>query len=313
MWLVLVVAAFWGSSGLLLQAPLRVWRGGLAPPKHSHGHGLGHGLGHGHGQAWARRSSTAVAAAAAAAAAPQAAGDEWEQLRATLRGTNVYFIGMMGSGKSTVGKAFANELGYRFLDTDEAAEFMIEPVTIAEFFAAGNESQFRDIEYQVLMEMSQYTRLVLATGGGIVERNDNWGLLHHGVVVFLDLSPTDIFNRLSADPAQVAKRPLLAGPPNTVLAKLQELSDRRIDRYAQADVRVTVPVTAGVEEVSSLVRDAILRHVADNPPKWLEWKKKRDAAMIVGGAAGTGGVGGRGGGGGGGAAPVQIDGNNILQ
>ena len=121
MWLVLVVAAFWGSSGLLLPgvAPLQVWRGGLAPPKHSHGHG------HGHGQAWARRSSTAVAAAAAAAAAPQAAGDEWEQLRATLRGTNVYFIGMMGSGKSTVGKAFANELGYRFLDTDEAAEFMI--------------------------------------------------------------------------------------------------------------------------------------------------------------------------------------------
>lgn len=203
----------------------------------------------------------------------------WEQLRSALRGTNVYFIGMMGSGKTTVGKEFSSKLGYRFLDTDEIAEFMIEPATIAEYFAAGNETQFRDLEYQILMEMAQYTRLVLSTGGGIVERNDNWGLLHHGIVVFLDLPPEDVYARLSANPEQITKRPLLSGP--SPLAKLKELSERRMDKYTQADVRVRVSPTANNEEVAQMACQAILSHIADNPPKWLEWKKKREAAMTI--------------------------------
>jgi len=207
----------------------------------------------------------------------------WEQLRSALRGTNVFFIGMMGSGKTTVGKEFAKKLGYRFLDTDEVAEFMIEPVSIAEYFAAGNETQFRDLEYQILMEMTQYTRLVMSTGGGIVERNENWGLLHHGIVVFLDLPPEDVYARLSANPDQIAKRPLLSGP--SPLSKLQELSARRMDKYTQADVHVRVPPTASNNDVAILVCDSILKHIENNPPRWLEWKKKRDAAMMVSGAA----------------------------
>jgi hypothetical protein len=84
-------------------------------------------------------------------------------LRKKLRGTNIFFVGMMGSGKSTVGKEFARMLDYRFLDTDELAEFMIE-MPIAEFFEQGKVDEFRQVEYQILMEMSQYTRLTLATG-----------------------------------------------------------------------------------------------------------------------------------------------------
>ena len=212
-----------------------------------------------------------------------AGGDEaWTSLRNVLRGTNVFFIGMMGSGKSTVGKEFAKNLGYRFLDTDEIAEFMIE-MPIADFFAQGKETQFRDLEYQILMEMSQYTRIVLSTGGGIVERNENWGLLHHGIVVFLDLSPEDIFSRLSANPEQVAKRPLLRG--SNPLEKLQELSEKRRDKYTQGDVRVRVPADASNEHVSLLAAQAILKFIEDNPPLWQEWKKKRDlmvAAKVTG-------------------------------
>ena len=102
------------------------------------------------------------------------ATDDNDDLRQKLKGTSIYFVGMMGSGKSTVGKIIADKLGYRFLDTDEVAEYMIE-MPISDFFAQGKVEQFRDVEYQVLMELAQYTRVVISTGGGIVERNMNWG------------------------------------------------------------------------------------------------------------------------------------------
>jgi shikimate kinase len=93
----------------------------------------------------------------------QPPANDYEDLRQKLKGTSVYLVGMMGSGKSTVGKILAEKLGYRFLDTDEVAEYMIE-MPIAEFFAQGKVEQFRDVEYQVLMELAQYTRLVISTG-----------------------------------------------------------------------------------------------------------------------------------------------------
>lgn len=70
-------------------------------------------------------------------------------LRNQLKGTNVFFVGMMGSGKSTVAKAFADKLLYRYLDTDEIAEFLIQ-MPINEFFAQGREEEFRNAEYQAI-------------------------------------------------------------------------------------------------------------------------------------------------------------------
>lgn len=70
------------------------------------------------------------------------------------------------------------------------------------------------------MEMSQYTRLSLATGGGIVEKNENWGMLRHGIVVHLHMTPEDIYERLkAAGEDEVKKRPLLAS--SDPLAKLK--------------------------------------------------------------------------------------------
>ena len=207
---------------------------------------------------------------------PQSLPASWDVLRKTLRGTNVYFVGMMGSGKSTVGQLFAKNLGYRYLDTDEIAEHMIS-MPIADYFKQGKEAEFRELEYQILMEISQYTRLVLSTGGGIVEKNENWGVLHHGIVVHLDLTPEDIFKRLSANPEQVAKRPLLQG--DSPLTKLQELDEKRRDKYSQADVRVKVPATASNDEVSRLVCDSLIEFIATNPPIWDNWKKKREQRL----------------------------------
>jgi shikimate kinase len=181
---------------------------------------------------------------------------------------------MMGCGKSTLGDSFAKKMGYRFLDTDEIAEYMIE-MPIADYFAQGRVDEFRQLEYQILMEMSQYTRVVVSTGGGIVLRNDNWGMLRHGIVVYVDMDPEVIYDRLRADPAQIAKRPLLreADP----LAKLKELSAERRDKYLQADVHVVVPKEPRTpEELAETTAQAILDFIADNPPLWESWKKKRD-------------------------------------
>jgi shikimate kinase len=204
--------------------------------------------------------------------------DVFEQLREKLRGTCVYFVGMMGSGKSTLGDAFAKKLGYRFLDTDEIAEFMIE-MPISDYFAQGKVDEFRQLEYQILMELAQYTRVVVATGGGIVMKQENWGLLRHGIVVFVDMPVEDIYARLSADPAQIAKRPLLR--ESDPLEKLRKLSAERMDKYTQADIHLKVPsVPTSPEDLATLTAQSILDFIANNPPLWETWKKKREMIAV---------------------------------
>ena len=209
------------------------------------------------------------------AAADNASLDVFQQLKEKLRGTCVYFVGMMGSGKTTLGRAFSEKMEYRFLDTDEIAEYMIE-MPISAFFAEGKVDEFRELENKILTEVSQYTRVVVATGGGIVIKQENWGLLRHGIVVYVDMPVEDIYQRLVADPEQIAKRPLLqdADP----LEKLRKLSAERQDKYSQADVhfRLTGQIPHTPEELATMCAQSILDFIANNPPLWESWKKKRD-------------------------------------
>lgn len=200
-----------------------------------------------------------------------------EQLREHLKGTCIYLVGMMGSGKSTVGDSLAKKLLYRLLDTDVLAEYLIE-MPIAQFFAEGRESEFREVEYQVLMQLSQYTRVVVATGGGIVVKKENWGLLHNGLVVYLDLAPEDIHQRLKANPAEVAKRPLLQAPDP--LAKLQDLCAQRKDAYESADITVKVDPQHSPEETADRIMMALVEFIKQNPPRWQTWKAKREETAL---------------------------------
>ena len=214
-----------------------------------------------------------------AAATDNASLDVFQQLKEKLRGTCVYFVGMMGSGKTTLGRAFSEKMEYRFLDTDEIAEYMIE-MPISAFFAEGKVDEFRELENKILTEVSQYTRVVVATGGGIVIKQENWGLLRHGIVVYVDMPVEDIYQRLAADPDQIAKRPLLqeADP----LEKLRKLSAERQDKYAQADVhfRPNGQIPHSPEELASMCAQSILDFIANNPPLWESWKKKRDLEVL---------------------------------
>lgn len=169
-----------------------------------------------------------------------------------LKGTNLYLIGMMGSGKSTTGKLLAERLGYQFFDTDQVIEQAAQQ-TIPEIFAQQGEAEFRQIETQVLAQLSAYTRLVVATGGGIITQQINWSYLQHGVVIWLDVPLETLQQRLAGD----TRRPLLqvADWP----AKLEQLLSERSRFYRQADVRVAI----AAKDAPVAIAEQILQQLAE--------------------------------------------------
>ncbi|MEG4345293.1 shikimate kinase [Microcoleus sp. A003_D6] len=160
-----------------------------------------------------------------------------------LRGVNIYLVGMMGAGKTTVGRILARELKYRFFDTDELI-VRVANQSIAEIFDREGEEAFRELETKILGELCAYKNSVVATGGGIVARSVNWGYLHYGIVVWLDVPVDRLYNRLGSDTA----RPLLR--EGELKSKLQSLLNERERFYAQADVRVCIRGGERPEEVA---------------------------------------------------------------
>lgn len=160
------------------------------------------------------------------------AGPTHLELARRLQGLNLYLVGMMGSGKSTVGRPLAEALGYRFLDADTALEG-VAGRTIPEIFASDGEAGFRDLETAVLGELSAWHSLVVATGGGVVTRPQNWGHLRQGVVVWLDAPAERLLVRLRRDSSQ---RPQLNSEDPE--ARLLALLDQRLPLYGQADLRI---------------------------------------------------------------------------
>lgn len=169
-----------------------------------------------------------------------------------LGGLNLYLIGMMGSGKTTVGQELAVELGYRFLDLDALVE-TVANCSIPEIFAQEGESRFRDLESRVLSEVSAYAsqRLAIATGGGVVLRPENWSYLRHGLVIWLNAPLSLLFERLQAD----TTRPLLQ--TEDPRAKLKSLMEQRQALYNQADLEIPVQATDTPAELVATITAAI--------------------------------------------------------
>ncbi|MFM8605518.1 MAG: shikimate kinase [Cyanobium sp.] len=160
-------------------------------------------------------------------------GPSHAELAGRLRGLNLYLVGMMGAGKSSVGRPLADALGYRFLDADAALE-QAAGRRIPEIFASDGEEGFRQLETALLDGIAAWHSLVVATGGGVVTRPVNWGHLRQGVVIWLDAPEALLLQRLRADPTA---RPLLAEVDPA--ARLAALLEARRPLYAQADLTVT--------------------------------------------------------------------------
>ena len=174
--------------------------------------------------------------------------DPTPSLKQRLGGRSLYLVGMMGSGKTSTGRPLAEQLGYGFVDADAVIE-QAAGCSIPEIFERDGEAGFRALESQVLNAIGQRHSLVVATGGGVVTQQENWGLLHSGIVVWLDVVPEQLMQRLRADSTV---RPLLqTDDPD---AALNALLNQRRPLYAEADLTVVIN-----QETPLAVADGILQ------------------------------------------------------
>jgi shikimate kinase len=135
---------------------------------------------------------------------------------------SIIFVGLPGSGKTTIGRQLARRWGLTFVDTDHVIEQALG-CAIREFFAREGEDSFRDLEQQVMDDVTRSQGGVIATGGGAVLREANRRhMRERGQVIYLHSSPEDVFRRLRHDTA----RPLLqVDDPLQRLRSLYELRD----------------------------------------------------------------------------------------
>ena len=174
--------------------------------------------------------------------------DSTPTLKQRLAGRSLYLVGMMGSGKTSTGRPLAERLGYGFVDADAVIE-QAAGCSIPEIFERDGEEGFRKLESQVLSAISQRHSLVVATGGGVVTQPENWGLLHSGIVIWLDVVSDQLLQRLKADSTV---RPLLQTTDPE--AALNALLNKRRPLYAEADLTVVIN-----DEAPETVADGILQ------------------------------------------------------
>jgi shikimate kinase len=186
-----------------------------------------------------------------------------------LNGTNVYLIGMMGAGKTTVGKLLSEQLNYRFIDTDVLVEACAKQ-SITQIFAESGETGFRQIEHQVLAEVSAYTYLVIATGGGIVLELANWAHLRDGIIIWLDVPIEQLYARLRSS---YQPRPLLA--TSDPLATLNHIYAQRQKLYAQADICFTVDMNDSPQKVCDRLLTVLANKIEPNRLKFPNKPQKK--------------------------------------
>jgi len=139
---------------------------------------------------------------------------------------NIFLVGPMGSGKSSLGKKLAKSLDKKFIDTDKEIEKK-ENKTINEIFENNGEKYFREKEKELLINIPNNLNMVIATGGGIVTNQENREKLKENKVIFLNAS----VERQSKRTSKSDKRPLLKNVDR--LKKIRELYDERLKFYKE--------------------------------------------------------------------------------
>ena len=170
-----------------------------------------------------------------------------QTLQEKLGGRNIFLIGMMGSGKSKTGPYLAKMINYAFVDTDEVIE-KASKLSISDIFEKDGEKVFRGLEKQVLKEISKHHSLVIATGGGLVTVPENWGILHQGIVIWLDLDLQRLIKRIESDGQ---KRPLL--DLDNLSQNFSQIYESRKPMYLESDLRIEVEEQSPYEVASLIV------------------------------------------------------------
>ncbi|WP_425038906.1 shikimate kinase [Primorskyibacter sp. S187A] len=164
----------------------------------------------------------------------------------------IVMVGMMGAGKTAVGRALAGKLGVAFLDSDaeivEAAN-----MTIPEIFERDGEAFFRAREREVIERLLTTERCVLSTGGGaFLARENRAAISERGVSVWLDGDLELLWSRVKSKDT----RPLLR--TEDPRATLEEIFNARVPLYAKADLRVKANADYAIEDMAERVLEALL-------------------------------------------------------
>src|SRR5689334_15461076 len=169
---------------------------------------------------------------------------------------NIFLVGMMGAGKTTLGKALARRLHREFIDTDKV---LVERtgVSVTTIFEIEGEEGFRRRESAVLAELAQRPGCVIATGGGAVLSQENRRLMREsGTVVYLRARLDSLWERTRQD----TSRPLLRTPdPRATLA---ELLEKRDPLYREA---AHITVDTGFQSAATLV-SRVVTALAEHSP-----------------------------------------------
>lgn len=164
---------------------------------------------------------------------------------------NVILTGMMGSGKTTVGKELATVLNYDFIDLDEVIENKYGKIT--DIFSQKGEKYFREIETQELKKIENQSNFVLSTGGGVILKDENIKILKDlGQVFYLSAKSETIYNRIKNQ----KHRPLLntQNPKNTI----EEILSKRLEKYEKSGKKI-ITDSKNAKEIAGEIYEKLVR------------------------------------------------------
>ena len=164
---------------------------------------------------------------------------------------NVILTGMMGSGKTTVGKELAAVLNYDFIDLDEVIENKYGKIT--DIFSQKGEKYFREIETQELKKFENQSNFVLSTGGGVILKDENIKILKDlGQVFYLSAKSETIYNRIKNQ----KHRPLLntQNPKNTI----EEILSKRLEKYEKSGEKI-ITDNKNAKEIAGEIYEKLVR------------------------------------------------------
>ncbi|MGZ5577964.1 MAG: shikimate kinase AroK [Methylobacter sp.] len=164
------------------------------------------------------------------------------------RSENIYLVGLMGAGKTTIGRQLAKALKLPFYDSDKAIEERTG-VDIPTIFEFEGEEGFRDREQKMIQQLTQMRGIVLATGGGAILREENRRLLkENGFIVYLQCSVERILERTRRD----TQRPLLR--TDNPRERIQNLFVQREPLYLEcADFKIDTGTIQSKEVVNRIL------------------------------------------------------------
>jgi len=170
----------------------------------------------------------------------------------------IYLTGFMTSGKSTIGPILANVLGMEFFDLDKVIEEN-EGNSIVEIFEKKGEAYFREIELETLKRLSVREKVVISLGGGTLTDRSNLELLKStGKIIYLKVSPNNLYKRLKNKIDRPLFRDLVLGEKSEedFLEKIKELLEKRRVYYEKADLIIDTdlqPLGKTVDQIAKRI------------------------------------------------------------